>query len=61
VSPVKYEMDFYIPEDAILHINRRETFKPYVMRILYRQGYIIANGMILTIVFMKIGKCVAYT
>jgi hypothetical protein len=24
VSPVKYELDFYIPEDGILHSDRRE-------------------------------------
>jgi hypothetical protein len=27
VSPVKYELGFYIPEDDILHINRREHLK----------------------------------
>jgi hypothetical protein len=29
VSPVKYEMGFYVPEDGILHIHRRENFKSY--------------------------------
>jgi hypothetical protein len=27
VSPVKYELGFYIPKDAILHIDRRENLK----------------------------------
>jgi hypothetical protein len=27
VSPVKYELDFYIPEDAILH---SENLKSYI-------------------------------
>jgi hypothetical protein len=27
VSPVRYELDFYIPEDGILHIYRRENLK----------------------------------
>jgi hypothetical protein len=27
VSPVKYELGFYIPEDDILHSHRRENFK----------------------------------
>jgi hypothetical protein len=27
VSPVKYELGFYIPEDDILHSHRRETLK----------------------------------
>jgi hypothetical protein len=27
VSPVKYELGFYIPEDDILHSHRRENLK----------------------------------
>jgi hypothetical protein len=27
VSPVKYELGFYIPEDDILHSDRRESLK----------------------------------
>jgi hypothetical protein len=30
VSPVKYELDFYIPEDDILHSHRREHLKSYI-------------------------------
>jgi hypothetical protein len=29
VSPVKYELGFYIPEDDILHSYRRENLKSY--------------------------------
>jgi hypothetical protein len=29
VSPVKYELGFYIPEDGILHSDRRENLKSY--------------------------------
>jgi hypothetical protein len=29
VSPVKYELDFYIPEKAILHSHCRENLKSY--------------------------------
>jgi hypothetical protein len=29
VSPVKYRLGFYIPEDTILHSYRRENFKCY--------------------------------
>jgi hypothetical protein len=29
VSPVKYELGSYIPEDGILHSDRRENLKPY--------------------------------
>jgi hypothetical protein len=30
VSPVRYELGFYIPEDDILHSHRREYFKSYI-------------------------------
>jgi hypothetical protein len=30
VSPVKYEMGFYIPEDDILHSHCRENLKSYI-------------------------------
>jgi hypothetical protein len=29
VSPVRYELVFYVPEDGILHSHRRETPKSY--------------------------------
>jgi hypothetical protein len=29
MSPVKYELGFYIPEDGILHSHRRENLKSY--------------------------------
>jgi hypothetical protein len=31
VSPVKYELGFYIPEDGILHSHRREDLKSYIV------------------------------
>jgi hypothetical protein len=30
VSPVKYELGAYIPEDDILHSERRENLKSYI-------------------------------
>jgi hypothetical protein len=30
VSPVKYELGFYIPEDGILHSHHRENLKSYI-------------------------------
>jgi hypothetical protein len=30
VSPVKYELGFYIPEEDILHSDRRGTLKSYI-------------------------------
>jgi hypothetical protein len=31
VSPVRYELDFHIPEDGILHSHRRENLKSYIV------------------------------
>jgi hypothetical protein len=31
VSPVKYEMGLYIPEDDILHSHHRGNLKPYIL------------------------------
>jgi hypothetical protein len=30
VSPVRYELGFYIPEDGILPSHRRENLKSYI-------------------------------
>jgi hypothetical protein len=30
VSPVRYELGSYIPEDGILHSHRRENLKSYI-------------------------------
>jgi hypothetical protein len=30
VSPVKYELGFYIPEDDIFHSQRCKNLKPYI-------------------------------
>jgi hypothetical protein len=30
MSPVKYQLGFYIPEDDILHSDRRENLKSYI-------------------------------
>jgi hypothetical protein len=32
VSPVKYELGFYIPDDGILHSHRRENLKSYSVK-----------------------------
>jgi hypothetical protein len=33
VSPVRYELGFYIPEDDTLHTHRRENLKSYTIRV----------------------------
>jgi hypothetical protein len=30
LSPVRYELGFYIPEGNILHSHRRESLKSYI-------------------------------
>jgi hypothetical protein len=35
VSPVRYELGIYIPEDDIPHSHRRETLKSYGQTIVY--------------------------
>jgi hypothetical protein len=40
VSPVKYELGFYIPEDGILHSHCRKNLKSYIaltVRAMYRR------------------------
>jgi hypothetical protein len=38
VSPVKYELGFYIPEDDIVHSDRREVLNPYNMCTVHELG-----------------------
>jgi hypothetical protein len=33
MSSVMYELDFYIPEDGILHSHRPENIKSYINRL----------------------------
>jgi hypothetical protein len=38
VSPVKYGLGFYIPEDGILHSHRREKLKSYA---ILKRGFVL--------------------
>jgi hypothetical protein len=51
VSPVKYEIRFYIPEDDILHSHSRENLKSYM--IFFSQnswlaGFCLSPGDLIT-------------
>jgi hypothetical protein len=35
MSPMRYELGFYIPEDDILHSHRRENLKSYFPLVIY--------------------------
>jgi hypothetical protein len=37
MSPVWYELGFYIPEDGILHSHRRENLKSYMLRCAWNK------------------------
>jgi hypothetical protein len=44
VSPVRYELGFYIPEDAILHSHRCENLKSYKHDNIYYEWIILDDG-----------------
>jgi hypothetical protein len=49
VSPVKYELGFYIPEDGILHSHCRENLKSYKLQMYlqtyrHRSGFGVVDG-----------------
>jgi hypothetical protein len=51
VSPVKYELGFYIPEDDILHSHRRDNVNSYKLNLngeqyFYWHWYVIRLGIL---------------
>jgi hypothetical protein len=40
VSPVKYELGFYIPEDGTLHSHRHENLKSHIATYIYDACFI---------------------
>jgi hypothetical protein len=48
VSPVKYELGFYIPEDGILHSHRREILNLINIQLfmLFVRGFVVAVVML---------------
>jgi hypothetical protein len=45
VSPVKYELGFYIAEDDILHSHCREHLKSYVLLRIWQCGLQVGNEL----------------
>jgi hypothetical protein len=43
VSPVKYELDFHIPERGILHSHQSENLKSYIRKPNQQRDIISAN------------------
>jgi hypothetical protein len=48
VSPVKYELGFCIPEDDILHSDRRENLKSYILCNKFKYVMLIYYTLLLT-------------
>jgi hypothetical protein len=46
VSPVKYELAFYITEDDILHCHHREVLKSYTILLSARSGPVVPQKSI---------------
>jgi hypothetical protein len=47
MSPVKYELGFYIPEDDILHGHRRVNLKSYSFVLVYTSKSYVSPQFIL--------------
>jgi hypothetical protein len=47
VSPVKYEMGLYIPEDDILHNHCRENLKSYAVLLCGACSTVVGSGTLL--------------
>jgi hypothetical protein len=57
MSPVKYELGFFIQEDDILHSHRRENLKSYIIvTCLFASGLVLDRD---TVRRRLIGSCVA--
>jgi hypothetical protein len=46
VSPVKYELGFYIPEDDILHSYRRENLQSYTLVEVQLLSILVEAGVL---------------
>jgi hypothetical protein len=56
VSPVKYELGFYIPEDDILHSHRRENLKSYILEATSTTSVITKLAPVVTPLPLVTGK-----
>jgi hypothetical protein len=44
VFPVRYGLDFYVPEDGVLHSHRRENLKSYIIS-QFQQTTVVIEGV----------------
>jgi hypothetical protein len=54
MSPVKYELGFYIPEDDILHSHRLENFRFYKI-VSYKGGVVVMVVVVVVVVVVLLG------
>jgi hypothetical protein len=46
MSPVRYELGFFIQQDELLHSHRRENFKSYIVRrALCEQCHLLMHSL----------------
>jgi hypothetical protein len=45
VSPVRYELGFYTPEDDIVHSYRRKNKRPYKGNVITMNGHLFLNSL----------------
>jgi hypothetical protein len=50
VSPVRYELRMFIPEDGTLHSHRRESLKCYIFSTVSKLTYDYYNASIVSVV-----------
>jgi hypothetical protein len=56
VSPVKYELGIYIPEDGILHSHSRESLKSYIASDDFTRPVMLTSGFGITTVHAVLGR-----
>jgi hypothetical protein len=57
VSPVRYELGFYIPEYDILHSHRRENLRSYIVPTSYREALLSPLLQTAALSFYTIAEC----
>jgi hypothetical protein len=61
VSPVRYELDLYIPEDGILHCHRRENLKSYLLHLVCLEPDNLYNFLAIWFVNCYLKECSIFT
>jgi hypothetical protein len=57
VSPVKYELCSFIPEDEILHSHRRENLESYIQYNFEKRICLSSHVLLVTLIIIS---CLSY-